>query len=164
MGLIIRVLIGYVIASFVAGLTTVLFAWTPSDLASMQGDIANDKLALAIPAGVIIGLFSCVPALIAIAFGERHRRHDWLYYAIAGIVIALIGFFAQYMSEDARQAWSIAGSNYPLLSFVTSGFLAGLAYWIFAGRFAGMRGAKPGPDLHRKPTPASGSRPNPQRM
>ena len=170
MSLIFRVLLGYLIACLVAGLTTVLFAWTPSDLASMQGDAANDKLALAMPVATHIALFVAPVALLAIAYAERYRRHDWLYYALAGVAIALLGFGAQLMSEDSRQTWSITNNNYPLFAFITTGFLSGLAYWIFSGRMAGLGLAKPAgmphrpgtPEMNRKPgTPVN--RPNPQR-
>ena len=143
MNLIFRILLGYLIACLVAGLSTVLFAWTPSDLAGMQGDAANDKLALALPVATHIALFIAPVALAVIAFAERYRRHDWLYYALAGVVIALLGYGAQLMSEDSRQAWSITNSNYPLFAFLTTGFLGGLTYWIFSGRLAGLGMPKP---------------------
>ena len=36
------------------------------------------------------------------------------------------------------QAWSIAANNYPLIAFLTSGFVGGLVYWLFSGRMAAM--------------------------
>lgn len=178
MSLIFRVLLGYLIACLVAGLAFVLFAWTPPDISTMNGDLANDKLALAMPVATMFALFSLPFAAIAFAFGERHRRRDWLYYALAGVAIALLGFFAQYQSEGLNAAWSITNSNYPLIAFITSGFLGGLTYWIFSGRLAGLRPGQPrmpqgrpgGPDMTaRKPgttgtTATTGNRPNPQRM
>ena len=166
MGLIFRVLLGYLVACFAAGLTTVLFAWTPADLANMQGDLANDKLALAMPVATQIALFSVPFALAAIAYGEWRKWRDWAYYAAAGMAIALFGYLAQYQSEGPSPTWSIASSNYPLIAFLTSGFVGGLVYWIFSGRLAAMRPtppptvAKGGPEV-RKTTPPP--RPNAQR-
>jgi hypothetical protein len=161
MGLIFRVLLGYLIACFAAGLTTVLFAWTPSDLANMQGDLANDKLALAMPVATQIAIFAAPFALVAIGFSEARRRRDWAYYAIAGMAIALFGFLAQYQSETPAQTWSIASSHYPLIAFLTTGFVGGLAYWIFSGRFAAMSApaapAKPGT---RPTAPTPGQKPS----
>ncbi len=138
MGLIFRVLLGYLLACLAAGLTTVLFAWTPSDLAGMQGDLANDKLALAMPVATQIAIFAAPFALLGIGFGEARRWRDWAYYAAAGMAIALLGYIAQYQSEAPSQTWSIAASNYPLIAFLTSGFVGGLVYWLFSGRMAAM--------------------------
>jgi hypothetical protein len=141
MNLIFRVLLGYLLACFAAGLTTVLFAWTPSDLAGMQGDMANDKLALAMPVATQIAIFSAPLAFLAIAFGEARRWRDWAYYAAAGMAIALFGYLAQYQSETLSQTWSIAANNYPLIAFLTSGFVGGLVYWLFSGRLAALANA-----------------------
>lgn len=138
MGLIFRVLLGYLLACLAAGLTTVLFAWTPSDLAGMQGDLANDKLALAMPVATQIAIFAAPFALLAIGFGEARRWRDWAYYTAAGMAIALVGYIAQLQSEVPSQAWSIAANNYPLIAFLTSGFVGGLVYWLFSGRMAAM--------------------------
>ncbi len=169
MGLIFRVLLGYLVACLAAGLTTVLFAWTPSDLSGMQGDMANDKLALAMPVATQIALFAIPFALAAIAYGEWRKWRDWAYYSAAGMAIALFGYLAQYQSESPAQTWSIASNNYPLIAFLTSGFIGGLVYWIFSGRMAAMHaqpvqpvagGNRPATDV-RKGGPAN--RANPQR-
>lgn len=169
MGLIFRVLLGYLIACFAAGLTTVLFAWTPSDLSNMQGELANDKLALALPVATQMALFAAPFALAAIAYGEWRRSRDWVYYVAAGMAIALFGYLAQYQSETPAQTWSIASSNYPVVAFLTSGFVGGLVYWIFSGRLAAMgkAGSVSTAQAAKSSAPAAkvggGNRPNPQR-
>ena len=51
--------------------------------------------------------------------------------------------FAEYAAArlplpGVRQlGWSILNSNYPLVAFLTTGFVAGLVYWLFSGRLAG---------------------------
>jgi hypothetical protein len=167
MALIFRVLLGFLLACLAAGLSTVLFAYTPSDLANMQGDQANDKLALAMPVATQIALFSAPFAFVAIAFSEARRWRDWAYHAAAGMGIALLGYLAQYQSEAPSQSWSIAASNYPLVAFLTSGFVAGLVYWLFSGRMAGMSsaaqpaasGARPGTSASQ-PKAGPGGRPS----
>ncbi len=165
MGLIFRVLLGYLVGCLAAGLATVLFAWTPSDLAAMQGDLANDKLALAMPVATQIAIFSAPFALLAIGFGEARRWRDWAYYAAAGMAIALIGYIAQYQSEALSQTWSIASSNYPLIAFLSSGFAGGLVYWLFAGRMAAMHpataqpGARPAVPMTAASKTGPGGRP-----
>ena len=152
MGMIFRVLLGYLIACFAAGLTTVLFAWTPADLSVMQGELANDKLALAMPVATQAAIFAAPFAFLAIAFGESRHWRDWAYYAAAGMAIALFGYLAQYQSEAPSQTWSVAASNYPLIAFITSGFVGGLVYWIFSGRLAAMRAPNAQP-VNRTNTP-----------
>ena len=160
MGLIFRVLLGYLVACLAAGLTTVLFAWTPSDLANMQGDLAtNDKLALAMPVATLIALFSAPFALAAIAYGEWRKWRDWAYYSAAGMAIALFGYLAQYQSEAPSQTWSIAASNYPLVAFLTSGFVGGLVYWMFSGRLAAMKSMPTAPAA-KAPVTSSKTGPN----
>jgi hypothetical protein len=155
MSLIFRVLLGYLLACLAAGLSTVLFAWTPSDLANMQGDLANDKLALAIPVATQVALFAAPFALLAIGFGESKRWRDWAYYAAAGMAIAMIGYIAQYQSEAPSQAWSVTGSNYPLIAFLTSGFVGGLVYWLFSGRMAALNARMPAAPGARTGTPVA---------
>ena len=137
MSLIIRVLVGFLLACLAGGLTAVLFAWTPSELAAMPSD-PLEKIVLALPLATHAAIFSAPFALVAIAVGEWRRWRDWAYYAMVGMVIALIGYFAQYQSEQANQAWSIASGNYPLIAFLSMGLAAGLTYWLFSGRLVGV--------------------------
>lgn len=132
-GTIIRVLFGFAIACLLAGLTKVLFAWSPAELAGMPGD-PMEKLALSFPVGTHMAIFSAPFALIAIAMAEWRGWRDWAYYAAVGIIIALIGFLAQYQAEMPAQSWSVTSSTYPIIAYLTSGFVGGLVYWMFSGR------------------------------
>lgn len=158
MGLVLRVLVGFALACIAAGLTTVLFAWSPAELAGMPGD-PMEKVALMFPLATHAAIFSAPFALIAIALGEWQRWRDWAYYAAAGMVISMIGFFAQYQSEQANQAWSIVSSNYPLIAFLASGLAAGLTYWLFSGRLVGVSHHDHAHHhgSHNHTTPASGT-------
>lgn len=142
-GLILRVFVGFVLACLAAGLTTVLFAWSPAELAAMPTD-PLDKLALMFPVATHAAIFAAPFALVAIALGEWMRANSWTYYAIAGIVIAAIGFVSQLQSENTTQGWSVVSSNYPAIAFLTTGFVAGFTYWIFSGRFVGQDGRSSG--------------------
>jgi hypothetical protein len=130
---LIRVLFGFLMACLVAALVKVLFAYSPAELSGMSPDRASDVLALTWPIATHMAIFSAPFALIAIALGEWQRWGDWTYYVVAGVLIALIGFIAQYNSETAAQGWSVTASNYPLVAFLTCGAIGGLAYWIFSG-------------------------------
>jgi hypothetical protein len=134
---IFRVLTGFLLACFAAGLAKVLFAFSPTELSTLPPEIARDRIALALPVATHTAIFAAPFALVAIALAEARRWRDWTYYVMAGVGIALIGFFAQYSSETQTQGWSIVNDNYPLVAFLVTGAVGGLAYWLFSGRLAG---------------------------
>lgn len=136
-GRIFRVLSGFVIACLAAGLTKVLFAFSPAELSRLPPELASDRLQLTVPIATHLAIFSAPFALVAIWLAEWQRWRDWTYYVLAGLAIAGIGFAAQYNSETTSMGWSIANSNYPFVTFLTTGAIAGLAYWLFSGRLAG---------------------------
>lgn len=134
-----RVLAGFIVCCLVAGLVTVAFVITPAELAAMSGPALTERLQafgmLALLAATHSAIFAAPFALIAAVIGEWQSIRSPMYYAVAGVVIALGGFAAQYSSETGTAA-SIA-NNYALKAFLTAGFFAGLSYWIVAGRAAG---------------------------
>jgi hypothetical protein len=136
-GRLFRILSGFILACLAAGLCKVLFAFTPSELSNLPPEIAGDRLSLALPIATHAAIFAAPFALIAIWLGEWRVWRDWAYYAAAAMAIALIGFFAQYSAETEQLGWSILNSNYPLVAFLTTGFVSGLVYWLFSGRMAG---------------------------
>ncbi|MEQ1712734.1 MAG: hypothetical protein ABL908_15220 [Hyphomicrobium sp.] len=134
-----RVLAGFIVSCLVAGLVTVAFVITPAELAAMSGPAQLDRLSafgmLALLAATHSAIFAAPFALIAAVIGEWQSIRSPMFYALAGVLIALAGFAAQYSSETGAAA-SIA-NNYALKAFLTAGFFAGLSYWIAAGRSAG---------------------------
>lgn len=146
MGVIARVLSGFIFASLAAGLTTALFVHTPEQLASSSPPDVWSQLGDSwMVAATQSGIFSALFALAVVTFAEWRRIREWTYYAMAGIVIALLGFAAQWLSESTGQNWSVVGSNYPLVAFLTTGFVGGFAYWALAGRSAGGAGPHTAP-------------------
>ncbi len=139
-----RVLIGFIVACIVAGLTVLLFVHTPSEVAGwLSASDAGERLSvfgvLWASAAIQTARFAALFALIGVVIGEWLRLRDWTYYAIGGIVIAVLGFLAQWLSEPTGQNWSVVNSNYPLVAFLTTGFIGGFVYWMSAGRHAGGR-------------------------
>lgn len=134
-----RVLAGFIVSCLVAGLVTVAFVITPAEFAALSGPALMDRLStfgmLALLAATHSAIFAAPFALIAAVIGEWQSIRNPMYYAVAGVLIALGGFAAQYSSETGAAA-SIA-NNYALKAFLTAGFFAGLSYWIVAGRAAG---------------------------
>jgi hypothetical protein len=132
-----RVLLGFILACLAAALTKVLFAFPPTELANMNSDEVVDKLLLTFPIATHMGLFSSVMALVTIALSEVRSIREWIYYALGGVIISLLGFLAQASSEPAGQTWSVQANSYPLLTFIVSGFVGGVVYWLYSGRNAG---------------------------
>ena len=158
---VLRVLIGFVVACFAGALTTLLFVHTPEEVTSWltalpaeeRGERFGGFGLLWLAAATQSALFSVLFAFIAVVIAEWRKVRDWTYYAIAGIVIALLGFAAQWLAEPTGQSWSVVNSHYPLVAFLTTGFVAGFAYWMVAGRHAG--GAARAPAAPESPKAAA---------
>ena len=105
LGRMFRVLFGFVLACLAAGLTLVLFVYTPLELAGLAANVDGSRLAeaglLALAAATHTAVFSAPFALVGAVFGEWRRVRSPAYYALVGILIAALGFFVQYRSEAA---------------------------------------------------------------
>jgi hypothetical protein len=136
---IARVLAGFALASLMAGIVQVLFALPPGPLlaepASIFADRAGRLVELMLLAATHAAIFSAAFALIAALIGEWTATRGVGYYLFVGMLIAVLGFSAQYASEVPAQPTVM--NNYALKAFLTSGFFAGLVYWLVAGRSAG---------------------------
>ena len=160
---LVRILLGFVAACLGAGLTMVLFVLTPSEIIGLPPDVRADRLAKAMElAGIVasqFALFSAPFALVAASLAELLRNRSWIYYVIVGLIITGLGFFAQHATERIGQP-TIA-NRYALTAFLTSGFVAGLIFWVVSGRFAGSGIAQPSPPralpAYPRPTVDSGS-------
>ncbi len=130
-----RVLFGFALACVAAGLTTVLFAVGTSDVSSGDPDRITRMLELVALTATHSAVFAAPFALLSAAVSEWQGVRSWFYHAVAGLGIATAGFAAQYFSEIPGTA-SVA-TQYPLMAYAATGLVAGLVYWIFAGRRAG---------------------------
>jgi hypothetical protein len=81
-----------------------------------------------------IFLFAAAFALIVAGLGEWMGLGSLAYYLMSGAGIGFLGFVAQYSSEVAQQPTIF--NNLAVSAYLTSGFFAGLVYWLVAGRFA----------------------------
>jgi hypothetical protein len=137
-GSMLRVIIGFVFACLAAGLTMVLFVYTPLELATeLAGERVSEASLLALAAGTHSAVFAAPFALIGAGFGEWQRIGSWLYYVLVGVAIACVGFLAQFWTETADEASIV--NNYAVAAFIATGFVAGIVYWLFSGRYAGGR-------------------------
>jgi hypothetical protein len=138
-GRIVRVLMGFALASLAAAATLVVFVYAPSDLASLRSDLNGARLseagffALVITPHVAVS--AALPALAGVLIAETRKFATWGFYAFAGIAIALVGFLFQHLTEAPHRE-SIFQA-YALMAFLTAGLIGGLVYWGTSGRFAG---------------------------
>jgi hypothetical protein len=151
---LLRVLFGYIIACLVAGAVTVAFVVTPADIAGLPAGAQSEQLAnagvLALLAATHSAIFAFPFAMLANGIGEMWHVRSWLYYAVVGLLIGAGGFVAYYANEVVGQP-SIFNS-YALTAFLTIGTLAGLAYWLVAGRRAGGKRADVPPPAAAPPS------------
>lgn len=148
-----RIVFGLALASLGAGLITVLFVDVDVLTGPANGlpKTIGDTIDLALLAATHIAIFSFVFVLITAAIGEWFSIRVLSFYLLVGVIIALLGFTAQYMSEVAGQPTIF--NNYAVKTFVTVGFFSGFIYWLAAGQFAGrMPPAAAAPSEPSSPT------------
>lgn len=133
-GALFRVLIGFALACLVGGLVQVAFV-IPLEADGLDAAALADAGVLALLAATHLAIFASPLALVTAAWAEWQSIRSWTYYALAGIGIALAGLAAQYAGETGGAVTIL--NTYAARAFLTTGFFAGLAYWAFAGRFAG---------------------------
>ena len=80
-------------------------------------------------------MFSAPFALVAAAIGEWQSIRSWVYYALAGLAIAIAGFIAIHFGETGG-ANSIV-NQYAIIAYLCAGLVGGWVYWLFSGRYAG---------------------------
>lgn len=151
-GTLARIIFGLTLASLAAGLVTVLFV----DIGVFPGSsnrwpkTLGEIIDLSLLAATHIGIFSSFFVLITAVIGEWFSIRALSFYLLAGIIIALLGFSAQYASEVAGQPTIF--NDYAIKTFLTVGFFGGFVYWLAAGQFTG-RGPEPTPALADVPAP-----------
>jgi drug/metabolite transporter (DMT)-like permease len=150
---ILRMIFGIALACLAAGLTLVLFVYTPPELVELKSERLSEAGLLSLAAATHSAVFAAPFALIGAGFGEWRRIGSWMYYVLVAIAIAAIGFLAQYWTEAQGEASIV--NNYAVTAFLLSGFVAGLVYWLVAGRFARGRHREPEVIPPAKPAAAS---------
>jgi hypothetical protein len=144
---IFRVLLGFALACLLAGTAQVMFALTPAAVLNGSSREQAQALEVILLAATHSAVFAAPFALIGAAIGEWQSLRSLSYYAIVGLAIAIGGFLAVYQSEPQGAA-SIVNS-YAMAAYGVSGLLAGIAYWLIAGRHAGDDVIGDGPQIGR---------------
>lgn len=134
LGALLRVVIGFAIACLVAGFVQVLFAVTPAELVVAGDERLGEAVTWGLLSATHIAVFAAPFALLAALISEWQGIRSFAYHAIVAMMIAVAGFGLIHMTETATEP-SIVNS-YAMAAYLTSGFVGGLIYWLFAGRRA----------------------------
>ncbi len=133
---VLWILAGYLLACFAFSLVLVAFVFTPAELANGSGRFSMAGFQL-LASSLQVVIFAAPLALFAAAMAEWRGIDEWIFYALVALLIAGVGFLAQYVSE--LQGAPTIVNNYAFTAFMTGGFVAGMVYWLVAGRSAAER-------------------------
>ena len=132
---VLRVLAGFILACLASAFIQLGFA-TPNEILTDDPNKLSWSFEQALLAATHSAVFSAPFALVAAAISEWQSIRSWVYYALAGIAIAIAGFISLYSSESGIGTTTIV-NNYALAAFLCAGLVGGLVYWVIAGRNAG---------------------------
>jgi hypothetical protein len=131
---VLRVLVAFGLACIAGALVKLGFA-TPNDVLTDNPDRLSWSIEQVLLAATHSAVFSAPFALVAAAIGEWQSIRSWVYYALAGLAIAIAGFIAIHFGESAGPNTIV--NQYAILAFLCAGVVGGWIYWLFSGRFAG---------------------------
>ena len=131
---VLRVLVAFGLACLAGALVKLGFA-TPNDVLTDDPDRLSWSLEQALLAATHSAVFSAPFALVAAAIGEWQSIRSWVYYALAGIAIALAGFIALYSGETSGPNSIV--NQYATIAYLAAGLVGGWVYWLLSGRYAG---------------------------
>jgi hypothetical protein len=139
-GRIFVVLFAFLVASLFAAIAFQLAILMPFWSGSISPDVSDGFFRVLVGFSFFfISLFSLLPAILVIAVAEAFRLRSAVFYAAAGGALAFaycygFGFTGDHM--DFPMAVLVQ-------AFVASGIVAGLVYWLIAGRNAGRWSERP---------------------
>lgn len=133
---ILRSVVGYVAACLAAGAAQVLFVVEPGGMFATRDAVAAAALLIAMSATQAF-TFALPFAIIAIGITAVLGLRGWLTYVAAGVAIAVCG----YWTVLAGDVGPSLRDDVALRAFAVSGAVAGLVYWLVAGRRAITRSA-----------------------
>ncbi|MEO1694130.1 MAG: hypothetical protein AAFR55_02710, partial [Pseudomonadota bacterium] len=132
-----RIIFGLIVACAIGGATQVLFALTPAELAVAGPERWQFALEWFIQSAAVIMLVAAPIVFLIGIFAEIAGIRSFAFYLLAGLFVALAGFAVIYSGEEPNGP--TLANSYGIATFLTTGFVAGLSYWLVSGRFAGRR-------------------------
>ena len=130
------ILIGYVVASLAASAFLNIMVLASLGYAPEHAHpTATASLYFSIPfVALFIAYFAFMPAAIVILISEIFRRRDWLFYALAGGIVAAV--FLGFVHRNADINFDITDPR-AIAAVIGCGMVGGIFYWLSAGRWAG---------------------------
>ena len=130
------ILIGYVVASLAASAFLNIMVLASLGYAPEHAHpTATASLYFSIPfVALFVAYFAFMPAAIVIIVSEILSRRDWLFYALAGAVVAAV--FLGFVHRTADANFDVTDTS-AVLAVVGCGMVGGIFYWLSAGRWAG---------------------------
>ncbi|UVK39707.1 hypothetical protein LHFGNBLO_001106 [Mesorhizobium sp. AR10] len=130
------ILIGYVVASLAASaFLNIMFLASLGYAPEHAHPTATASLYFSIPfVALFVAYFAFMPAAIVIIVSEIFSRRDWLFYALAGAVVAAV--FLGFVHQTADANFDVTDTS-AVLAVVGCGMVGGIFYWLSAGRWAG---------------------------
>lgn len=140
MTLLIRVLVillALLLASFAAGLVVTLAVLFPTfsdlDLGMADQGALN---AVIVFGAIFISGFALIPALLVVVISEGVGIRSFVFYATAGAVAGFVIYWSSAAADFG--ALSVNSNTRREAEIMTgAGIIAGMVYWVIAGRNAG---------------------------
>ncbi|MCR9136813.1 MAG: hypothetical protein NXI27_12500 [Alphaproteobacteria bacterium] len=133
---LMMITLGFMAASITAGVALALL----TEFITLQeaGRLSQAGLDFGLVIGALgfaslVGYVAFFPALLVIFYAELTKRRDWLFYALAGgIIAAAAPFLVAVILQPAKQSQL----DFALM-MTAAGMMGGIVYWLVAGRSAG---------------------------
>ncbi|TIP29836.1 MAG: hypothetical protein E5X67_04910 [Mesorhizobium sp.] len=130
------ILIGYGVAALAASaFLNITFLASLGLMTDETQPAAQASLWFSIPfVALFVAYFAFMPTAVAILVSEILGRRDWLFYALAGAVVAAV--FLGFAHQNADANFEITDPRV-VAAVIGSGMVGGIFYWLSAGRSAG---------------------------
>lgn len=135
LGQLVMMLLGYASACLAASGFMHLVWVGPLAVNAHVADLFYTGSMVTVPLlALMIGYFAFFPMLVVLAIAELTGRRGWLFYALAGALVAVpVAGILWIGVTDPEIDMQFLG-----LSIVGAGMFGGFFYWLVAGRTAGL--------------------------
>lgn len=133
-GRIVVIVFALLIASLAASAVLQIGVFLPLWRAALSPDLDQGFFSAIVGVGFfLVSLFAFVPAIIVVALAEAFSLRSVLFYAVAGALGALVLSSGVGIDPTSLNAPPTSITE----SLAAAGIVAGLVYWLLAGRNAG---------------------------
>lgn len=131
-GRMFLIVLGYGLACLAASAFFHLLVLGGMNLTADEEQLLAVTSFLTVPgAAVAAGYHMAVPAAVLVALAEMATIRDWIWHALGGALAAVAGAFMAYDPARLQQDTGL------LATVIACGLVAGIAYWLVAGRGSG---------------------------